>query len=181
MTACAPIAKSEVGSWPLIGACARNMGVILVERDNVYSRAHALRQAMTRLREGINVLNFPEGTTTDGSHVLPFQCGIFGIAQLSEVPVIPIGLDFHDSELCWTGDATFLPHYLKTAARAKNEITLRFGKPLYPAPFESAEGFAGRARASVLRLSRTQDETAIDLRVPSPRPDAVLSATGSHG
>src|SRR6185436_14021215 len=82
----APIAKGEVASWPLIGSVASSLNGIFVDRSSVMSRARALRRAHALLRAGVSILNFPEGTTTDGSRLLPFHRGIFGLAQIARVP-----------------------------------------------------------------------------------------------
>jgi 1-acyl-sn-glycerol-3-phosphate acyltransferase len=109
-----PIAKGEVAHWPLLGRHGHACGVLFVSRSQPGSRVRTLRRAVTALRAGVSVLNFPEGTTTDGTRLLPFQRGIFGAARIAGVPVVPVALGYDDPALCWTGDASFLPHYLQT-------------------------------------------------------------------
>ena len=75
---CAPIAKAEVADWPVIGTAASRLGVIFVARDSMSSRVRALRSALAALAAGVPVLNFPEGTTSDGTRLHGFQRGIFG-------------------------------------------------------------------------------------------------------
>ena len=178
---CAPIAKGEVARWPVIGTAADQLGVIFVERDSVWSRARALRQAHAALRAGVSVLNFPEGTTTDGSQLLPFRTGIFGLARLAGIPVIPVAIRCAP-ELAWHGEAAFVPHYVSTARLAAPEVRLDLGHPIDPAQLASDEEVAALARHRIAYMLRDQLEphaTVIRLRVPQPRPDAVLSAP--HG
>jgi 1-acyl-sn-glycerol-3-phosphate acyltransferase len=178
----APIAKCEVAEWPVIGGAASAMGVNFVERASVWSRARALRRAWTALRAGVPVLNFPEGTTTDGTQLLPFQRGIFGLARLAGVPIVPIAIRCpHD--LAWYGNARFVPHYLRTAALPAPEMRLEIGSPIDPARFASADELAAIAHHRIAHLLRDQLEThatVIRLRVPAPRPDAVLPAAPRH-
>ena len=178
---CAPIAKSEVASWPIIGTAASQLGVIFVARASVWSRARALRSAHAALRAGVSVVNFPEGTTTDGTRLLPFQRGIFGLARLAGAFVLPVAVRCA-RELAWHGNAPFVPHYLSTARLAAPEIRLDLGQVIDPAQFASAEELAAVAHHRIAYLLRDQLEshaTVIRLRVPAPRTDAVLPAP--HG
>jgi 1-acyl-sn-glycerol-3-phosphate acyltransferase len=141
---CAPIAKAEVAAWPIIGSAAGGLGAIYVSRDSVWSRARAMRRALGALRAGVPVLNFPEGTTTDGSRLLPFARGIFGIARLARVPVIPVAVRC-SRELAWHGNAPFVPHYLMLSRMAAPAMRLDIGAPIDSTRFASAEELAAVA------------------------------------
>lgn len=150
---CAPIAKSEFGKWPLLGSSARGLGVLFVRRGDVLNSARVLRSAGRLLERGLPILNFPEGTTSFGNAVARFRRGIFGLARIAGVPVIPIALRF-PVELCWAGDDYFLPHYLRTAARAKARISVQLGKPMSPDGFDDAETMAEETRRRIHRMLR---------------------------
>jgi lyso-ornithine lipid O-acyltransferase len=126
----APLAKAEVNRWPLIGTIGRRFGAIFVDRADPMSGARALRQAQATLAAGVSVLTFPEGTTSDGEGILPFHLGAFGLAVLANVPVVPVAITYDSPELAWTGGTTFLPHYLRTAARSAISVRLRVGEPM---------------------------------------------------
>jgi lyso-ornithine lipid O-acyltransferase len=171
----APLAKREVASWPLIGTAASQLGVIFVERDDIWSRVRALRSAHAALAAGVNVLNFPEGTTTDGSQLLPFARGIFGLAKRAGVPIVPVAIHCAP-ELAWFGGASFVPHYVRTTKLAAPQIRLEVGQPIDPGR-HSADELAALAHHRIAYLMRDRLEThaaVIRLRVPTPRPDAVL-------
>jgi 1-acyl-sn-glycerol-3-phosphate acyltransferase len=178
MVPCAPIAKSEVASWPVIGTAASGLGVIFVVRNSVSSRARALRHAHAALRAGVSVVNFPEGTTTDGTRLLPFKRGIFGLARLAGVPVLPVAIRCAP-ELAWHGNAPFVPHYVATAGLAAPEMRFDLGQLIDPAKFASDDEVAAVAHHRIAYLLRDQLEShaaIIRLRVPSPWTDAVLPA-----
>src|SRR5207245_1003035 len=109
---CRPIAKAEIGHWPLIGDGARSLGVVFVRRGDPHSGAVALRQGLRALAAGVSVLGFPEGTTTTGNRLLPFRRGLFGLARLAGVPIVPIGIAYASPEVAWVGDDWFVTHYL---------------------------------------------------------------------
>jgi 1-acyl-sn-glycerol-3-phosphate acyltransferase len=183
---CIPIAKAEVRSWPLIGAAAEIFGTILVKRDDPGSRVVALRKAMRVLEAGNSVLNFPEGTTTDGSLILPFHRGIFGIAQRVGCPVVPTVLRFSDPRMAWTGNATLPPHYWLMSTQPTIEISIEYDTPLNARDFASPEELAAATRARLRKKLNLGDsyETASLLsakrrRVLEPRTKSILST--AHG
>jgi lyso-ornithine lipid O-acyltransferase len=174
----APLAKSEVASWPVVGPIGSALGVVFVRRRDVHGRARALRRIHDLLAAGVPILNFPEGTTRRDGQVGPFYRGGFGIAQRLGVPVVPVAIRYRDPALAWCDGATFLPHYLWAAGRARIEVTLVFCSPLSPRTGESPEDYAARARAAIARaLERTRwiDAGSRDQLSPT-RPDPVLPA-----
>lgn len=152
---CIPLSKAEVSAWPLIGAGARRFGVIFVQRDQWQSRVKALRRAMRALEDGCRILNFPEGTTTDGSALLPFHRGIFGVAQRVGCPIVPTTLSFEDPSMCWAGDAAFAPHYWKTAGKERVRASIHFGPSLAPSTCSTPAELAALTRKLIQdRLAR---------------------------
>ncbi|MCU1279880.1 MAG: plsC1, partial [bacterium] len=114
---CTVIAKGELRRWPILGSSAAALGALFVERGDAWSGARALRRAKHALEAGVSVIGFPEGTTSRGEDVLPFRRGLFGLARLTGVPIVPIAIHYSSPELRWYGDSWFLPHYLRTAMR----------------------------------------------------------------
>ncbi len=149
---CVPLAKREVSRWPVIGKLGCEHGVIFIERGSPRSGARGLRAAHRALAAGVSVLNFPEGTTTAGHRVLAFRRGIFGIARHARVPVVPVALRLEDHRLAWTGDASLLPHLLRTLARGAGRVRVRFGCPMTPERYESGDALAREAQAMVEHL-----------------------------
>jgi 1-acyl-sn-glycerol-3-phosphate acyltransferase len=145
---CVPLAKAEIASWPVVGNGAQALGVIFVRRGDVWSGARAIRSGLRALEEGVSVLGFPEGTTSR-NRVLPFQRGLFGLARLAGVPIVPIALSYDDPAAAWVGDEWFLPHYVRTAMRPRTRAFLRVGDPI---AVTSADGAAESARARIAAL-----------------------------
>lgn len=146
VTGCAPIAKEELRSWPLIGEFAAQYGVTFVRRGDPMNEAVTLRKALRILSSGVNVLNFPEGTTSI-DEVLPFRRGIFGIAKRASVPVVPIALIPRDKQLAWVGDAAFLPHYLRALVTRPHHFRVVIGAPMDPKRFAEPAQMAESARS----------------------------------
>lgn len=90
------VAKDEVRRWPLIGWLCAHTETIFLERG---SRAAAQRTRETiaaRLRAGIRVAVFPEGTTSGGDRVLPFHAALLQGAIDAAAPAIPVALRYVD-------------------------------------------------------------------------------------
>lgn len=70
------VSKAEVRGWPGIGILARATGTIFINRDRREAKLH--QQVLSeRLRLGHKLLFFPEGTSTDSIHILPFKTTLF--------------------------------------------------------------------------------------------------------
>lgn len=181
--ACAPISKGEVAAWPVIGAAGRSLGVNFVDRSCTWSGARALRRAHAALLAGAKVLNFPEGTTTDGTELLPFRRGVFGLARLTGLPIVPVALRYASPDLAWFGGATFLPHYLRTAAREALAVHVDVGSSILPDRLRSADDLARLTHQRIARMLRDLEDphgSIVRLRVPASRPDPVLPVAGGR-
>jgi 1-acyl-sn-glycerol-3-phosphate acyltransferase len=113
------VAKSEVRRWPFLGTMARLGGTIFVERDRPLQAAEASRQMEQGLREGLPVLLFPEGTSSDGSSVLPFRSPLFEPAIRAGALVTAAAIRYHaddatEDRVTYWGDMVFAPHLFRT-------------------------------------------------------------------
>jgi 1-acyl-sn-glycerol-3-phosphate acyltransferase len=149
---CVPVSKIDVSGWPLVGGLARDLGVVFVSRGDAGSGARALRSVRAALDAGACVLNFPEGTTSLGDGVLPFRPGLFGLALRTGAPIVPVAIRYEPRSLAWTGDASFLPHYLALASSRGGQVSVRFGEPLAPPAGADARELAELARSRVAAL-----------------------------
>lgn len=91
------IAKIEVGEWPLIGYIVRKAGTVLIERDNKFQAYRSLPLLQERIKTGMPILIFPEGTTTTGNTTLPFKPMFYQAAIREEIMIQPISLQYFDS------------------------------------------------------------------------------------
>jgi 1-acyl-sn-glycerol-3-phosphate acyltransferase len=134
------VAKLEIADWPVFGILARVGGTIFLNRASRLS-AWAVVDVMTeRLAEGVPVLFFPEGTSTDGSQVTRFHSTLFAPAVEGALPVVPAAIYYEphsegvtERDVCWFGDESFLPHLLQVLGLRDFTAVMRFGAPeIYP-------------------------------------------------
>lgn len=84
------IAKKELFSIPFLGWYIRGAGHIFIEREDSVKSLDALKKSLQRLKAGIPIIVFPEGTRGNEGEMLPFKRGGFLIAAQAGVPIVPI-------------------------------------------------------------------------------------------
>lgn len=141
------VAKSEVKSWPLIGWFATHLGTIFIERERPRDAVRVGLEVRAALDAGHAVCIFPEGTTTNGSVVLPFSAVLVGAAIDKDVPVQPVAISYRqpDGRACtraaFTGDETLVASIWQLAGGSKSVVRLSFLDPI------AVEGHDRRALA----------------------------------
>lgn len=88
------VAKSEIRSWPFIGYLCDRTGTIFIERGKRHAVHDVNKIVAEVLRNDGFVAVFPEGTTTDGTHLLPFHANLIQAAVDAGVPVQPAALRY---------------------------------------------------------------------------------------
>ena len=162
------VAKSEVRWWPLLGRLTARAGTVYIDREGGPPMYPAVNRAMAEAyRLGLPVLFFPEGTTTNGSEVLPFRRGLFhsvlnnGVELRTAAVRYEIadgtGAECVADDVCWWGDTLFGPHIFRCLglrgikARIKFESTIVDGADR----FELSERARGRVARSYEGLGAT--------------------------
>lgn len=84
------LARKEVFRVPFIGWYLSLARHLRIDRGDRASAIVLLREAARRVREGTNVLVFPEGTRSPDGRLLPFKKGVFHLAIEAGVPIVPI-------------------------------------------------------------------------------------------
>lgn len=125
-----PVAKAEVGKWPLVGLGIRVTGILLVQRDNKSSRSATRLGMEAMLRQGHAVLIYPEGTTHTDPSTRPLSKGTFMLAAELDVPVLPIAIEYQNPADAWVGDDTFVRHFLECFGKRHTYVRIRFGQPI---------------------------------------------------
>lgn len=134
------VAKAEVATWPFFSTLAKAQRTIFVERRS--STASTSRnEMMKRLDTGENLLLFPEGTSSDGTHVLPFRSALFAVAQLrrgdSPIVVQPVAIAYTRLDgiplgrywrplFAWFGDLDLVPHLWQMVCLGETEAVVTF-------------------------------------------------------
>jgi len=84
------LSKAEVASWPIVGKLATGAGTLYVNRGDRKSAEIALSDIEAALRQGDQVVVFPEGTSTRGPMPIKFRSRLIEAARRAGVPVVPL-------------------------------------------------------------------------------------------
>ena len=86
------IAKRQLFMIPFIGWAMKRAGYISLDRENPREALKAMGDAARKIREGLNIIIFPEGTRSKDGVLLPFKKGGFSLALRAGVPIMPVGI-----------------------------------------------------------------------------------------
>ncbi|HUB45576.1 MAG TPA: lysophospholipid acyltransferase family protein [Acetobacteraceae bacterium] len=152
------VAKGDIERWPLINVIAWLGRTVFVSRRR--GAAGRERDAMrARLRIGDNLILFPEGTSSDGSRVLPFRSSFFAVAEavdgatplIQPVSVVydrlgwlPTGRAWRPI-FAWYGDMDLATHFLRLAQHSGLRATVLLHAPLDPARYPDRKALAQAA------------------------------------
>jgi 1-acyl-sn-glycerol-3-phosphate acyltransferase len=137
------VAKSEVAGWPMVGLLAKLQRSVFVDRERRHATGARADEMAGRLSRGDIIVLFAEGTSSDGSVVLPFRSALVGAAQravgdggsanVQSVAVVyrrfhglPLGRQ-HRHLVAWYGDGDLLPHLRRVLSEGGIDVTVVFG------------------------------------------------------
>jgi 1-acyl-sn-glycerol-3-phosphate acyltransferase len=115
---CVFVAKRDVAGWPLFGWLARAAGTIFVDRQHRLSSPAVVDLVRATLASGSVVVLFPEGTSSDGSTVLPFKSALLESAVQLRCPVASVSIQYAlddgsvVDEVCYWRDTPIVLHLL---------------------------------------------------------------------
>lgn len=138
------VAKDDVRDWPLIGWLCGLQQTVFVSR-NPRRAAEVSAALSSALSSGRQLVIFPEGTTSDGSAVLPFKSSLFGVLadpahrhvvvqpvtiELLEVDGRRVGQGGNRDLYAYYGEMRLLPHLAAFMRCSGACLRLTFHSPL---------------------------------------------------
>ena len=153
------IAKSEVRAWPVIGWLSERAGVIFIERAKRLDTARVSEAGTQALLEGHSVCVFPEGTTSDGTHIHPFRSSLLQAAVDASAPVWPVALHYPapsggaNQAVAYVGEMTLAESLWAVLDQKEIVVRLAFGEPIH-AMGRDRRQLAKAAEAAIASLAR---------------------------
>ncbi|HXG85290.1 MAG TPA: lysophospholipid acyltransferase family protein [Pyrinomonadaceae bacterium] len=129
------VAKGEIESWFAAGRICRDMGAIFINRQNRRDIPRAGGEIIERLKSGEGVIVFPEGTSTKGETVLPFNSSFLEFAARTDLPVSYAAISYKTTNnqpnasnfVCWWEDISFGAHLFRLFQLREFTAVINFG------------------------------------------------------
>ena len=116
------VSKREVKSWPIVGQWNTLCGTIFINRQHKEQVGSLVEEMTRKLQQQANLLLFPEGTSTNGEKMLPFQTAPLAAPLRKRSIIVPATLTYKSIEetpvtaanrdlIYWYGDMDFVTHF----------------------------------------------------------------------
>jgi len=84
------VAKTELKRVPFLGAAIRSSPSVFIDRSHPKRSIESMRIAGERIRNGVSIAIFPEGSRSHSAELGDFKRGAFLLAIEAQVPVVPV-------------------------------------------------------------------------------------------
>ena len=118
------VAKKEMERYPLLSNWMRNLHCLFLDRKDIKQGMKTILEAIEKIKSGISICIFPEGTRNKNENeldMLPFHEGSFKIATKAKCPIIPVAMN-NTAEM-------FEAHLPKVKPC---HVVIEYCKPIYP-------------------------------------------------
>ncbi len=127
------VSKREVKGWPVVGQWNTLCGTIFINRQRKELVGSLIEEMSGKLRQEANILLFPEGTSTNGERMLPFQTVPLAAPLRSRSIIVPTTIAYtsiddkpisaaNRDRVFWYGDMDFISHFWKLLALRSIEV-----------------------------------------------------------
>jgi 1-acyl-sn-glycerol-3-phosphate acyltransferase len=139
------VMKKELRKIPIFGFAAGKIGHIYIDRSSLKLAMKSLDESVERLKQGISVVFFPEGTRSPDGNLLPFKKGGFMMGVRTKTPILPISI---------SGTRRALPKGSLRLHKAKARLVIH--------PPVSTEELSGKDRNGLMEKVREIIQAGMD-------------------
>ncbi len=138
------VAKKEMEKIPLLSDWMRALHCLFIDRDNIREGLKTILAGIDKIKQGISITIFPEGTrsrSSDELEMLPFHEGSFKIATKTGCPIVPIAIS--------NSSGIFEDHFPKIRPV---DVIVEYCEPVYPEQLTKDEKkFVGKYVQGIIR------------------------------
>lgn len=138
---CSFVTSVEIKKTPFLGQICQLAGCLFVERRSRKKLGSEVKELSDALRSGLNVVVFPEATSTNGEEVIRFKRPLFRAAIESGVNVKPVTLNYRAIDgvsvthanrdaVFWYGDMAFASHLWGVFQSRYIDVDITVGKEI---------------------------------------------------
>lgn len=160
VTGTAFVGHDGLASMPVLKWLCRMNDTVFIARHDRASVAGQVEQVRTAMAEMHALTIFPEGTTSDGTGLLPFKSSLLSAFEPLPhgISVQPVLLDYgtEAAQIAWVGEEHGLDNFLRILARRRPvRLTVAFQPPLSGDQLQNRKTIAASGRDAIARaLSR---------------------------
>jgi lyso-ornithine lipid O-acyltransferase len=183
------VTQHGVASWPIFGRLAKLSPSIFVNRD----RRREVVKTISSISDALNtdevVAIFPEGTSSDGTRVLPFRSALLGavretLRKAEHLPAIfiqPVSVAYVGPKrrlAAWAreDEIEFIPHLLQVVGLRRIYVALTWGDPI-PADVSSDRKTLTKQLEETVRHSLAEAQGQAGSRSSAPQDSDGLSGS----
>lgn len=125
------VAKKELKKVPLLSNWMTYLHCLFLDRKDLKAGMQMILTGIQKIKDGISICIFPEGTRNKGESelpLLPFHEGSFKMAQKTNCPIVPMAM-VNTCEI-------FEAHFPKMKP---THVILEYGKPIIPSELSPEE------------------------------------------
>ena len=157
------IAKAEIGKWPLLGLLVSRSGTLYIERGRRHAVAAMNKKVREHLKLGETIVVFAEGTTTDGSVLLPFHSNMVAPALDGDAEVWPIAIryterDKRSSAAAFIDEMGLFTSLARILVADKLVVEVAVLQPILKSDAANRHAVARAARAAIAQHLGVTDE-----------------------
>ena len=146
------VAKKEMERYIFLRDWMRNVNCLFLDRTDIKAGMKTILDGIQKIKAGISVWIFPEGTRNtngDVTELLPFKEGSLKIAEKAGCPIVPVAI---------TGTSEVFEKHIPFIRRS--QVTIEFGEPFYAKelPLEERKHAGAYTRNKIIEMLKAEQQ-----------------------
>jgi 1-acyl-sn-glycerol-3-phosphate acyltransferase len=139
------VAKSDIKDWPIFGYLVTKANTLFIDRSKRQHAARIVETVSNSLMAGDNLCYFPEGTTSDGTHMLPFKSSVLQAAINANTQIWPVAIRYVNAdgsintEMAYAGETSMIESMKLIIMQKNAQVELHFLAPIKAAQCDRRE------------------------------------------
>lgn len=125
---CGFVSKIEIKKVPFLRTWMYLVNCLFFDRKDMRAAMQMILDGIEKLKNGISIFIFPEGTRSKDGTLGAFKEGSFKMALKAKVPIVPVAI---------TGTSAIFEDHLPWIKKGK--ITITYSSPIYPEQYTKEE------------------------------------------
>ena len=130
------VAKSDIQHWPVFGYLVTKANTLFIDRSKRQQAGRIVDTVSDSLKAGDNLCYFPEGTTSEGTQILPFKSSVLQAAINANTQIWPVAIRYINvdgsinTEMAYAGETSMIDSMKMVIAQRSAVVELHFLSPI---------------------------------------------------